>query len=143
MPVSKLADLPAGGGGRWPLCGMGGFTSVHWGDLEIGHTVLSAPTSSEGHYDALPGGLCPCPHYGYVFKGSVRCVYPGSDFPDEVAEEGDVYFFRTGHYLVYEADSTEILEWNPADALAFLMDHIEEHAQRVVAALQAEAEAEG
>lgn len=130
MPVSKLSELPIGGGGRWPLCGQGGFRSVHWGDLEIGYTKLSSPTSSEGHYDALPGGVCPCPHYGYVFAGTVRCVYPGSAFPDEVATAGDVYFFRPGHYLVYEEEASEVLEWNPAEALQFLMDHIEDHARR-------------
>ena len=48
---------------------------IHWGDLEIGHTVLTQPASSEGQYDNLPGGVCPCPRYGYVFKGTVRCVY--------------------------------------------------------------------
>ncbi len=53
-------------------------------------------------------------------------MYPGTDVPDEVATAGDVYFFRTGHYLVYEQDQTEVLEWNPADALQFLMDHIED-----------------
>jgi len=107
---------------------------VHWGDLEIGHTLLHQPTSSEGLYAALPGGVCPCPHYGYVFKGTVRCVYPGSDFPDEVARTGDAYFFRPGHYLVYEEDETEVLEWNPADAPQFLMDHIEAHARTMLAA---------
>lgn len=130
MPVSKLSELPRGGGGRWPLCGAGGFKSIHWGDLEIGHTVLATPTSSQGQYDKLPGGVCPCPHYGYVFKGSVRCVYPGSEFPDEVAVAGDVYFFRPGHYLVYEEDESEVLEWNPADSLQFLMDHIEDSIRR-------------
>ena len=130
MPVSKLSDLPLGGGGRWPLCGAGGFRSAQWGDLEIGYTRLDRPTSSEGQYDKLPGGVCPCPHYGYVFKGTVRCVYPGSDFPDEVATEGTAYFFRPGHYLVYEEAQSEVLELNPADALQFLMDHIEENIRR-------------
>lgn len=132
MPVARPADFPIGGGGRWPLCGQGGFKSVHWGDLELGHTVLSAPTSSEGMYDALPGGVCPCPHYGYVFKGTVRCVYPGSEFPDEVARAGDAYFFRPGHHLVYEEQESEVLELNPADALQFLMDHIEDKARRMI-----------
>jgi hypothetical protein len=125
MPVSKLADLPEGGGGRWPLCGQGGFRSAHWGDLEIGYTVLSAPSSSQGLYEGLPGGLCNCPHYGYVFQGTVRCVYPQSELEDEVAGPGEAYFFRPGHYLVYEEDHSEVLELNPADALEFLMDHIE------------------
>lgn len=134
MPVARPSDFPIGGGGRWPLCGLGGFKSVHWGDLEIGHTLLHRPTSSEGLYAALPGGVCPCPHYGYVFKGTVRCVYPGSDFPDEVASTGDAYFFRPGHYLVYEEEESEVLEWNPADALQFLMDHIEAQARTSLAA---------
>ncbi len=133
MPVSKLADLPDGGGGRWPLCGQGGFKSVQWGDLEIGYTVLNSPTSSEGGYEGLPGGICNCPHYGYVFQGTVRCVYPNSELADEVAGPGEVYFFRPGHYLVYEADHSEVLELNPADALQFLMDHVERSISRRLA----------
>ncbi|HET6948871.1 MAG TPA: hypothetical protein VFI47_00745 [Acidimicrobiales bacterium] len=31
MPVSKPADLPQGGGGRWPHTGEG-FRSARWGD---------------------------------------------------------------------------------------------------------------
>jgi hypothetical protein len=78
----------------------------------------------------LPGGLCNCPHYGYVFAGTVRCVYPESELDDEVAGPGEVYFFRPGHYLVYEEDQSEVLELNPADALQFLMDHIERSISR-------------
>jgi hypothetical protein len=122
MPVSKLQDLPRGGGGRWPVCGTG-FSSVQWGDLEVGYTV----TPSGDHtslYKGLPGGVCPCPHYGYMLKGRLRCRYPESEWPDEVAETGEVYFFQPGHVLVYEEQS-EVLEFNPASALQVLMDHIE------------------
>jgi hypothetical protein len=59
-----------------------------------------------------------------MFKGRLRCRYPGSDWPDEVAETGDVYFFRSGHVLIYEEPS-EVLELNPAAALQLLMDHVE------------------
>jgi len=122
MPVSKPRDLPAGGDGRWPLCGRG-FRSVQWGDLEVGFTT-TGPGDHTAAYQGLPGGVCPCPHYGFVFTGRIRCVYPGSDWPDEVAETGDAYFFRAGHTLIYEAD-TEALELNPAAALQVLMDHFE------------------
>ena len=37
MPVSKPADLPRGGDGRWPTIGHG-FRSARWGDLEVGYT---------------------------------------------------------------------------------------------------------
>jgi hypothetical protein len=75
-------------------------------------------------YAGLPGGLCQCPHYGYVFKGRLRCSYPGTDWPDEVAFAGAVYFFPAGPTLAYE-ESSEVLELNPASALESLMDHFE------------------
>jgi hypothetical protein len=131
MPVAKPTELPAGGSGRWPLAGAGGFRSAHWGDLEVGYTT-AGPLDCTELYGGLPGGVCPCPHYGYVFKGRVRALYPGSDRPEEVAETGDVYFFPAGHVLIYDEPS-EVLELNPAAALNDLMDHIESQAQTAVA----------
>ena len=87
------------------------------------------PMTAGPTYDFLPGKVCCCPHYGYVFKGRIRCVFPGTDWPDEVANAGDVYFFRAGHHLIYE-EATEALELNPADALEFLMDHVEAYARK-------------
>ena len=129
MPVAKLTELPKGGGDRWPLCGKG-FRSIKWGDMEVGFTI-AGPMTAAPVYDFLPGKVCVCPHYGYVFKGKIRCVYPGTDWPDEVANPGDVYFFRAGHHLIYE-EVTEALELNPADALEFLMDHVEAHARELM-----------
>ncbi len=127
MPVSRPADLPVGGGGRWPLCGSG-FRSAQWGDMEIGYTVTGAGDHT-AVYQGLPGGVCPVPHYGYVFTGRIRCRFPDSDWPDEVASTGEAYFFPAGHVLIYE-EETEALELNPAAALQTLMDHIESLAQR-------------
>jgi hypothetical protein len=120
VPVSKPHDLPANGGGRWPNTG---FRSVRWGDMEVGYTVAPAVDCAAG-YVGLPGDLCHCPHYGYVFRGRLRAIYPGTDWPDEVAEAGDVYFFPAGHTLVYE-QASECLEINPAAALETLMNHFE------------------
>ncbi|MBL7494987.1 hypothetical protein I6A84_28195 [Frankia sp. CNm7] len=131
MPVSKLTDLPVGGGGRWPLCGVG-FRSVHWGDLEVGYTTTIAADHTAG-YHGLPGGVCPCPHYGYVFKGRIRCHFPGTNTPDEIAQTGEAYFFPAGHVLIYE-EETEAFELNPADALQRLMDHFEGMARGIAAA---------
>jgi hypothetical protein len=132
MPVSKLKDLPIGGGGRWPLSGQGGFRSAQWGDLEVGYTVVG-PANHADVYKGLPGAVCQCPHYGYVFTGIIRCTYPGSDWPDEVASAGEAYFFKAGHILSYEAD-TEALELNPAHALQVLMDQVEANITAMAAA---------
>jgi len=126
MPVSKPTELPVGGGGRWPLAGSG-FRSVRWGDLEVGYTT-AGPLDCTLLYEGLPGGVCPCPHYGYVFKGRLRAQYPGTNWPDEVATAGDVYYFPAGHVLVYD-EASQVLELNPAAALNDLMDHIEQKAQ--------------
>ena len=48
----------------------------------------------------------------------------GTDWPEEVAEAGDVYYFQPGHVLMYDEPS-EVLEFNPAATLKLLMDHIE------------------
>lgn len=133
MPVSKLRDLPVGGGGRWPVCGSG-FRSAQWGDMEIGYTTTGVGDHT-ALYEGLPGGVCPCPHYGYVFSGRIRCHYPGSDRPDEVAATGEAYFFPAGHVLIYE-EATEALELNPAAALQTLMDHIESVARTYVEAAE-------
>lgn len=54
----------------------------------------------------------------------IRASYPGTNWPDEVADAGAAYFFPAGHVLIYEAD-TEALELNPAAALQTLMNHFE------------------
>ena len=131
MPVSRPADLPVGGGGRWPLCGSG-FRSAQWGDMEVGYTVTGVGDHT-AVYQGLPGGVCPVPHYGYVFTGRIRCRFPDSDWPDEVAATGEAYFFPAGHVLIYE-EETEALELNPAAALQTLMDHIESLARKHVEA---------
>jgi hypothetical protein len=120
MPVSKPRDLPENGGGRWPHTG---FRSTQWGDMEVGYTIAPAVDCTPG-YLGLPGNVCQCPHYGYVFKGRLRAIYPATNWPDDVAETGDAYFFPAGHTLVYEEDS-ECLEFNPAAALQTLMNHFE------------------
>jgi hypothetical protein len=131
MPVSRLDELPVGGDGRWPLCGSG-FRSVQWGDMEIGYTTTGVGNHGT-LYQGLPGGVCQCPHYGYVFTGRIRCSFPGTDWPDEVATAGQAYYFPAGHVLAYE-EETEALELNPAAALKTLMDHIESVASKYVQA---------
>jgi hypothetical protein len=91
--------------------------------MEVGLTTV-APIDPSPMYQGLPGGICICPHYGYVFSGRIRCVYPGTDWPDEIAVAGDAYFFNAGHYLIYE-EETEHLELNPAHALQTIMNHLE------------------
>jgi hypothetical protein len=120
MPVSNPRELPENGGGRWPHTG---FRSVRWGDMEVGFTVAPAVDCAIVCV-GMPGGVCQCPHYGYVFTGRMRARYPGTDWPEESAGAGDVYFFPAGHIISYDEPS-EVLELNPAAALEACMEHVE------------------
>jgi hypothetical protein len=133
MPHARLDDLPAGGGGRWPSAGTG-FRSEQWGDMEVGFTNVAGPLDCTELYQVggMPGGVCPCPHYGYIFSGTIRATYPNSDEPDEVATTGEAYFFPAGHILIYE-EATSAMELNPAAALVKCMDAMERAAGRYAA----------
>lgn len=102
MPHAKPADLPSAGGGRWPAAG-DNLRSVQWGDMEVGFTSVEYPRDCTQLYQlgGMPGGVCPCPHYGVVVEGSVLATYPNTDWPDEEAMAGEVYFFPAGHVLKY------------------------------------------
>ncbi len=123
MPHCKLEDLPSGGE-RWPALGHEGFRTAHWGDMEVGYTTLDSTLDCTEQYKwgGLPGGVCPCPHYGYLFEGRIRVKYPDSDWPDEVIEAGEAYFVPSGHVLVYELEKTRCFELNPAHALGSCLD---------------------
>lgn len=61
----------------------------------------------------LPGNRCPCPHWGYVFKG--RLTYTFED-REEVLEAGDAFYVPGGHLQRADA-GTEYLEFSPAEEL--------------------------
>lgn len=129
MPHAKPDELPSAGGGRWPAAG-DNFRSVQWGDMEVGYTTTEPLDCTQLYrLGGLPGGVCACPHYGYIFEGSIRATYPNTDWPDEVATAGEVYFFPAGHVLVYP-EPTRALELNPAFALQQCMDAIQRAGER-------------
>nr|WP_216893549.1 hypothetical protein [Nocardia alni] len=99
--------------------------------MEVGLTRTAGPRDCTELYrvGGMPGGVCVCPHYGYIFSGTIRASYPGTGQPDEVATTGEAYFFPAGHVLIYE-EATEALEINPAFALQRCMDTIERAAAR-------------
>ncbi len=133
MPHARPDELPAGGGGRWPFAG-DMFRTVQWGDMEVGLTTVDAPLDCTESYKlgGMAGGVCPCPHYGYIFSGTIRAVYPDTDEPDDVATAGEAYFFPAGHVLIYE-EPTKALEINPAFALSQCMDAMKRSADIMIA----------
>ena len=61
----------------------------------------------------LPGGRCPCPHWGYVLKGRMIVRYADHE---EVCEAGDAFYLPPGHTPAAEAGS-EFIQISPSDQL--------------------------
>jgi len=83
-----------------------------------GYTVefvsFAADSNLDGPLQALPGGMCQCPHWGYVIAGRMRFVFGDEE---EVYEAGDAFYQPPGHRPYVDA-GTELLRFSPADKLA-------------------------
>jgi hypothetical protein len=85
-----------------------------------GYTVEFVSFREEADLDeplqALPGGACQCPHWGYVIEGRVRFVFADVE---EVYEAGDAFYTPPGHRPYVDA-GTELLQFSPTKELAVL-----------------------
>ncbi|MFI8454700.1 hypothetical protein [Kitasatospora sp. NPDC085464] len=83
-----------------------------------GYTVefvsFAAEADLDGPLQALPGGMCHCPHWGYVIAGRMRFVFGDHE---EVYEAGDAFYQPPGHRPYVDA-GTELLQFSPTDDLA-------------------------
>ena len=62
----------------------------------------------------LPGGKCPCPHWGTVLKGRIIVRYADHE---ETLEAGDAFYMAPGHAPEAE-EGTELVQFSPRDELA-------------------------
>jgi hypothetical protein len=69
----------------------------------------------------LPNNLCPCPHWGYLFKGRIVVKY--EDGSEEEIHAGDVYHLRAGHTAIISEDSVS-LDFSPLGPWRQLAQHI-------------------
>ena len=83
-----------------------------------GYTVefvsFAADADLDGPLQALPGGACQCPHWGYVIAGRMRIVSPDHE---EIYEAGDAFYQPPGHRPYVDA-GTELLQFSPTNELA-------------------------
>ena len=75
---------------------------------------FGADSDLDGPLQALPGGACQCPHWGYVIAGRVRFV---SEDHEEIYEAGDAFYQPPGHRPYVDA-GTELLQFSPTNELA-------------------------
>jgi hypothetical protein len=99
------------------------YLSTVWGGLQVGYTTVPMAVDCTPLYADMPGGVCNCPHWGYIFEGALTAHYPNGEHEDDTARTGDVYYFPPGHVLIY-LEATKALEFNPPEELETLMEAI-------------------
>jgi len=75
---------------------------------------IAADSDLDGPLQALPGGVCQCPHWGYVIEGRMRFVVTDHE---EFYEAGDAFYQPPGHRPYADA-GTELLQFSPTAQLA-------------------------
>ena len=73
---------------------------------------------------SLPGGRCPCPHWGFLLKGQMTVRYTDGE---ETIRPGEAFYLPPGHVPAAEA-GTEFVQFSPAAELAAVMAALQDGA---------------
>jgi hypothetical protein len=97
-------------------------------DTTISFVTIRQDVDAAPLLRGLPDDRCPCPHWGYVFKG--RLTFRLGD-REETYAAGDAFSVPPGHVPTAEP-GTEYLQFSPAEELR----RVSETMQRNMAAMQ-------
>jgi hypothetical protein len=98
--------------------------ALEWGDLLVEFEQFPAGLDTGPLLKGLPGDACPCPHWGYVFKGSFLVRYADHE---ETIVAGDAFYLQPGHVPVFLED-TEMFELSPAAQLRDVLEVVNANA---------------
>jgi hypothetical protein len=90
------------------------------GDLTVSFVRLPAGANLAPALKGLPGGLCPCPHWGYMPKGRLRMRT--KDGPRDF-EAGQPFYWSPGH-APEALEDADYVDFSPTDQFQHLIDHL-------------------
>lgn len=88
--------------------------------LMIGFVRLPSGADLRPATVGLPDDLCPCPHWGYMLKGTVR-MHTTEGHQDFRA--GEAFYWGPGHAPEALEDS-EYVDFSPAAEFQHVLDHL-------------------
>jgi hypothetical protein len=83
-----------------------------WGPVHVVFQSLPAKWTDAGLFADAADGQCPCPHWGYMLRGTMRNIYADHD---ELVHAGAAYYIPPGHTIRAVTDC-ELVEFSAEDA---------------------------
>jgi hypothetical protein len=83
-----------------------------WGPVHVVFQSLPAKWTDAGLFADAADGQCPCPHWGYMLRGTMRIIYADHD---ELVHAGAAYYIPPGH-TIRAVTVCELVEFSAEDA---------------------------
>ncbi|MBR9997339.1 MAG: cupin domain-containing protein [Cyclobacteriaceae bacterium] len=96
-------------------------TQAGFGGMTVAYTKLPAGTDFTPLLEGLKNDSCHCPHWGYIFEGSMKLKY--DDGTEEIASAGEVFYWKPGHTAIVEKDVI-LMDFSPDKEMGEVMGHI-------------------
>lgn len=90
------------------------------GDMTVAFVRLAKGTDLSDAVKGLPDDLCPCPHWGYMLKGTLKMR---TKHGDEIYQAGQAFYWSPGHVPIALEDC-EYVDFSPKDEFATLIRHL-------------------
>jgi len=94
---------------------------IDWGGQLVRHIDLPPGVDFTPLFVGLPGDMCQCPHWGYVFSGSIHLRY--ADGTEEVTEAGQAFYWPGGH-TGWTDEGVVFIEYSATEQIMPVLEHL-------------------
>jgi hypothetical protein len=122
--MDKETTMPAASNAELPKSGMGDQSSAEWGEMTIDF-AKSPPVDLAPLLKGLPDDLCQCPHWGFLFKGTILVRYADRE---ETIEAGQAFYMAPGH-APEALEEIELVQFSPSAQMRDTMNAMRRNAQ--------------
>jgi hypothetical protein len=97
-----------------------------YGALSAEYFSLAAGVDTSPLFDGLEGGLCHCPHWGFVLSGQITTT--DANGACEAVNANDLFYWPPGHNVRVDSDA-EIVMFSPQREHTHVIEHMIEKVQ--------------
>lgn len=91
------------------------------GGLSGEYFSLASGVDTTPLFEGLEGGLCQCPHWGFVIRGQLTTT--DASGAHETVKANDLFYWPPGHNVKVDADA-EIIMFSPQQEHTHVLDHM-------------------